>query len=373
MRDALVITITIIGISLFAGYVYNIMRPHFEQIGILQPAESRAYTAPDGGVFRSSDNGQSWRQLTNIKDEQRNFLSSDVFNIEFSPDNPDVIYIATSRGAYISANSGDEWSAFVSGALGLGEPVYAIAIDPKHTQRIYISTSSSGGGGRILKSQGAGFYAVYSTVDYMDNILGIWVDPFNANILYAGTQSGLLLVSNDFGESWQIRKEFSEPVRDLSMLPSDTRVLYATIGIGNIFKSTNQGLSWQDISTPLKNRYKESFTINQLIIDPHNESKIYLATNFGLLNSQNMGFSFSEIELLVAGADPEVFSMGLDPNIPNVIYIGVDSQIHKSIDGGESWQSKKLSTPRSISIIHVKKNDSRVIFAGVSYSHNVKK
>jgi len=344
------------------------MRPHFEQIGILQPAESRSYTAPDGGVFRSSDNGQSWIQLTSIKDEQKNFISSDVFDFAFPHDNPDVIYIATSRGAYISANSGDEWQSFVSGALGVSEPVYAFAIDPRDTKRMYISATSPGGGGRILKSQGEGFYAVYSTVDRMDSIVGIWIDSFNTSAVYAGTKSGLLLVSSDFGESWQIRKEFSEPVRDVKMLPSDTRVLFATVGMGNIFKSANQGLSWQNISVPLKNRYKENFKINQLIIDPHNESKIYLATNSGLLKSQNMGSSFSEVKLLAAGADPEVSSVGLDPNIPNVIYIGVDSQIHKSIDGGESWQSKKLSTPRIISRIHVKQNDSRVIFAGVSYA-----
>lgn len=367
MRSAIIITITIVGMSLFAGYVYNIMRPHFERIGILQPAESSAYTAPDGAVYRSNDSGRSWKQLTNIKDGQKNFLTSDVFDIQFMPDNPDVIYIATAHGAYVSANGGDGWQPFISGTLGAGEPTYAIAIDPENPQRMYIAAASASAGGRILKSQGSGFYVVYSTVDKLDSVLGVWIDSFNTNTLYAGTESGLLLASGDYGESWEIRKEFSEPVRDLKMLPSDTRVLYATVGAENIFKSTNQGVSWQNISTALIKKYKEDFNINQLISDPHNESRLYLAANSGLLKSENSGASFSEIELLAAGESPEVSSVGLDPNMPDVIYIGVNSQIHKSIDGGRSWQNKKLSTPRFINTINVKPNDSQVIFAGVGY------
>ena len=48
-----------------------------------------------------------------------------------------------------------------------------------------------------------------------------------------------------------------------------------------------------------------------------------------------------------------------------MIYIGVDSQIHKSEDGGKSWQIKKLDTARKISVIRVAPDDSSIVFAGV--------
>ena len=120
MRSSIIITITIVGISLFAGYVYNIMRPHFERIGILQPGESLAYAASDGGVFRSSDNGRSWKQLTNIKekDDQKKFLSSDVFEVQFMPDNPDVLYMATNHGVYVRATSAAECHPVIGGEVG---------------------------------------------------------------------------------------------------------------------------------------------------------------------------------------------------------------------------------------------------------------
>ena len=71
------------------------------------------------------------------------------------------------------------------------------------------------------------------------------------------------------------------------------------------------------------------------------------------------------IELLVAGEEPAVSAVGLDKQIQNVIYIGVDSQIHKSEDGGKSWQIKKLNTARKISVIRPMPDDPSVIFVGV--------
>ena len=195
-------------------------------------------------------------------------------------------------------------------------------------------------------------------------MLGVWVDSYDTSIIYAGTQSGLFLVSYDFGESWVVNKEFGEPVQNLYMLPSDTRIMYVSAG-GKIYKTLNQGQSWQDISLSLRNKYGDNFKVNSIAIDPHNERIIYAATTHGLLRSNDGGVSFSNIKLLAAGNEPRVSSVGLDPSMKDVIYIGVGSQIHKSDDGGSSWQIKKLNTSREISVIKVKPDDSGVIFVGV--------
>ena len=83
------------------------------------------------------------------------------------------------------------------------------------------------------------------------------------------------------------------------------------------------------------------------------------------MRSNDAGASFSRIELLGAGSEPRVSSVGLDPSGKDVIYIGVGSQIHKSGDGGISWQIKKLNTSREINVIKVKLDDPSVIFVGI--------
>ena len=356
MRDALIITISLIGLFLLIGYVYNAMSPYFVKLGVLE--SEYAATSSDGGIFRSNDFGRSWSQLSG------DLTRSKIFSMEFQDAYANTLTVAASSGLHKSEDRGDTWRLVASGVLSGGEAVSSFAIDPQNSQRIYIASYSQDKRGRILKSKEEGFYEVYSAISDDDKVLGVWIDSYDTSIIYAGTQRGLFLESNDFGESWKVKREFDEPLFALHMTPSDTRVMYARIA-EKIFKTSNRGQSWQDITSSLRSIYGRDFQVEQIAVDPHNERSIYIATSHGLLRSGNGGASFALIELLVAGEEPAVSAVGLDKQIRDVIYIGVDSQIHKSEDGGKSWQIKKLDTARKISVIRVAPDDSSIVFAGV--------
>lgn len=359
MRDALIITIMLIGLFLVAGYVYNVMSPHFEKLGLKE--QSLGPRVSDGGIFRSEDSGRSWSQ---IKDSGENISKQEVFEIQFDAEDPGILRIASSGGLYKSVDGGNGWSIVSDIAPVSAESVRSFAIDPKNPQRMYVASNFQSGRGRILKSKDGGFYEVYSTTFEGDKALGVWIDAFDTSTIYAGTEEGLFLESKDFGESWRVKKEFNGAVQDLHMVPSDTRIMYAHVG-GQVFKTRNQGQSWQDISTSLAAEYGKNFTVLKIAIDPHNENRLYIATSSGLLSSENAGASFFQIGLLVAGEEPKVSAVGLDPRISDVIYVGVGSQIHKTEDRGKSWQIKKLDTSRDVSVIRVKPDNSQIIFAGV--------
>ena len=153
MRDAFIITIILIALFLTAGYMYNIMAPHFAKLGII--SSDFGPSAKDGGIFVSRDFGRSWRQ---IADDESDIPKSSVFGLEFDKRNSEVLMIATSNGLFRSANEGNTWKPFISGVLETGEGVGSFAIDPKNRERMYIAPYSKDMGGRILKSQGGGFY-----------------------------------------------------------------------------------------------------------------------------------------------------------------------------------------------------------------------
>lgn len=356
MRDAFIITISLLGLFLLIGYAYNAMSPYFVKLGILE--SEYAPTSSDGGIFRSDDFGRSWNQIGG------DLTRSEVFGMEFQNAGANILIVAASSGLHKSEDGGNTWRLVASGVLSGGEAVSSFAVDPQNSQRIYVASYSRGARGRILKSKEEGFYEVYSTISAGDKVLGVWIDSYDTSIVYAGTQRGLFLESNDFGESWKVKNEFGEPLFALHMAPSDNRVMYARVS-GKIFKTLNGGQSWQDIASPLRSTYGKDFRVEQIVVDPHNERRIYIATSHGLLRSGNGGASFVRIELLVAGEEPAVSAVGLDKQIQNVIYIGVDSQIHKSEDGGKSWQIKKLDTARKISVIRPMPDDPSVIFVGV--------
>ncbi len=359
MRDALIITITLVGLFLLIGYMYNLMSPYFTKLGVLE--QSNVPVSGDGGIFRSLDSGRSWSQ---IGDGASDIKKSEVFDIQFDGKNPGSLTVATSKGLYRSDDGGDSWRQIANEALLVNEGVTSFAPDHKNSQRMYISSYLPAGRGRILKYKEGRFYEVYSTSDKEDRVLGVWLDPYETSVIYAGTQTGLFLESKDFGESWSVTWKFEDPVRAVHMLPSDTRIMYAHVG-GKIFLTKNQGKSWQDISASARGKFGGDFLVQQIIIDPHNENRIYAATNKGLVRSDNGGATFLKIALLTAEAASEVRAIGLDQEIEDMIYIAVASQIHKSEDGGKSWQVKKLDTARSVSVIKVKPDDSSVIFAGL--------
>ena len=57
-----------------------------------------------GGVFRQAVGDDQWEHLANGLPGE-----ADVHAITVHPDNPDVVYVGSTKGAYRSSNRGDSW------------------------------------------------------------------------------------------------------------------------------------------------------------------------------------------------------------------------------------------------------------------------
>jgi photosystem II stability/assembly factor-like uncharacterized protein len=227
---------------------------------------------------------------------------------------------------------------------------------------MYFATFVDGARSRIIKTKGVGFYEVYSTSVSENKITGLWIDSYDPSVIYAGTSKGLLLISRDFGESWKILREFTNAIKDLEMLSSDTRVIYIVTD-GLIFKSPNQG----NVFTQIWQTGSAATLITDLIIDPSNETVFYAATSRGLFRSLDSGGSFSEIKLPIGAETPNVSAISAPAVKKDLLLLGINSQIYKSEDAGAAWQIKQLDTSRKISVIAVKPDDPSIIFVGVAH------
>ena len=342
MRDALLITFILILIFVVIGVIYNILAPYLVKLGV---REESVALRNDGGLFRSLDFGRTWEHIPESGDLAR----SDVYELHFSPDNSNVIYVASSSGLYKSDDSGDKWERVTLGSLS---SVLSFAQDPNNSLRMYVAGDSDSGS-HIFKTRQEDFYEVYSNID--DEIVGIWVDTFDAVTVYAGTRKGFFLESKDFGESWRVNREFGASIRGLKILED---VMYVIVGDDTLFRSSNRGISWVNITPRVSG-------IRQITVSPHNENVLYLTTSDGLFRSQNRGDSFSKIDILAEDSS-ELSAVALDAQKPGVIYIGIGNQVHKTNDSGATWQIKTMDTLRNINIIRVKPDTSNTIFVGVS-------
>jgi hypothetical protein len=113
----------------------------------------------------------------------------------------------------------------------------------------------------------------------------------------------------------------------------------------NIYRTTNGGTNWQDITASLPNRYPMD-----IAVDPRNSQIVYVAYGgFGtghVFKSTNGGTTWADI----TGTLPDVHTTALivDPYNSNVVYLGSDIGVFISTNGGTDWNPFMDGLPDAI-------------------------
>lgn len=198
-------------------------------------------------------------------------------------------------------------------------------------------------------------------------ITSLALSQTNDNIIYAGSASGGIFKSIDYGVNWTavFDKQSSLSIGDVVIDPLNDSLLYAGTGEPNtgggsitydgngIYKSTNGGRTWT--SKGLTN----VGTIGKIAISKSNTNIIYVAavgniyqksTNKGLYKSANGGTTWSNV--LFISDSTSVNDVVVSPLNANIVYAttwerisrpgirvygGITSNLYKSTDGGVSW------------------------------------
>ena len=122
----------------------------------------------------------------------------------------------------------------------------------------------------------------------------------------------------------------------ISQLSPDT-VYVATAPLysrARVFRTTNGGDDWTDITGSLPDRYPAD-----LAIDPNNAANLFISfSGFGtshLFKSTDGGDNWLDIN----GSLPDlpIGAVTVDPAFPEVVYAGNDIGVYISGDGGQSW------------------------------------
>ena len=156
-----------------------------------------------------------------------------------------------------------------------------------------------------------------------DNIFSHPKDP---SVIYTNN-----FVSKDEGKHFE---KMGETLDAIALNPQNPREV---IGWGRsepkyILKSDDFGLHFEksaNIDIDLSNNFVE-----QILIDPNNPEKIYLATWKGLYVSNDGGKNFSKIPTDFG----IVNSIAISPANSNVIILGTEKGVVKSIDSGKTWK-----------------------------------
>lgn len=287
-----------------------------------------------GGFYKSSDAGKTWKENKDLKAQAVHAMTQ-------SPKDPDMLFVGTKNGVYVSKDSGDDWKRIESESMPLD--INSMAVDPRDTATLYAGTTyrpykstDSGKNWRLIKT---------GLIDDSD-VFAITVNSGNNDHLIASACSGIY-ESLNAGENWkkiQGIPSTSRRTRDIVQHPSVPGTIYAATTQG-FWMSTNGGKSW--IMTTSR-----TLEVNAIAVHPDEPKRVFIATNnFGVLVSNDGGKNFAPTNDNFTSRF--TYSVTPDLNQPNRLYAATQNTsmsggfFFVSDDGGANWtQAKGLDINR---------------------------
>ncbi|HVE36154.1 MAG TPA: glycosyl hydrolase [Gemmatimonadaceae bacterium] len=323
------------------------------------------FGAVDGGVWKTTNGGTSWR---NITDGVSRIAS--VGAITVAPSDPNVVYVGSGEadmredwtygdGMYRSTDGGETWTH-----LGLDDArhIARIVVDPRNPDRVFVAALGHGSGKNTTRG-------VYRSTDggknwqrvlYSDDSTGaidIAMDPGNSRIAYAAlwhmqrspwgftAGNGSLWKTTDGGDSWRdVSRNPGMPKNPLgrigiSVSPANPQRVYATIecppedSTGGIFRSDDGGATWQRTSGDQRWMVRPWY-YSVVTADPSDTNTVFLM-NLSTWKSTDGGRTFSRIRL----PHGDTHALWVDPADSRRMISGNDGGATISFDGGGTWSS----------------------------------
>jgi photosystem II stability/assembly factor-like uncharacterized protein len=235
-----------------------------------------------------------------------------------------------------------------------------LVIDPITPSTLYAGADGSSvfkstdGGNRWTEfNNGLPTFGRYSPRPQPAIIFTLAIDPVTPSTLYAGTDAGGVFKSTDAGTNWSAMNNglptytyygiaYTSAIFTLSIDPLTPSTLYAGVGAGGVFKSTDAGSNWTDSSTGLPGNEVEA-----LAIDPLTPSTLYAGTNgAGVYKSTDRGTSWTAMSNGLS--DLFIDTLTIDPLTPSTLYAGTSNGVYifvgDTINGGQGGSNHSSSS-----------------------------
>ncbi len=288
----------------------------------------------DGGIFKSLDGGSLWtkcydlpitqfyaitidshtpqrlyggtqdnstpRTLTGAPDNWDVIFGGDGFYAAIDFTNSNIVYSESQYGYLAkSTNLGGSWNIILDGIDGTERVNWCtpVVMSPFNSQilfygaqRLYKTVNGGGMWNHVsldLTGGPGGGNLVFGTITTISQ------SPLSPNIIWVGTDDSRVWITRNGGANWS-NVSSALPDRWCTRVTADvfdSSTAYVTFSgyhegdlMPHIFKTTNRGVNWSDISGNLA-----GIPINDVLPDPAHPGRLYVGTDFGVYYTQNGG------------------------------------------------------------------------------------
>jgi photosystem II stability/assembly factor-like uncharacterized protein len=190
------------------------------------PWENGVFTGPNNGIFKSTDGGTTWRQVTS------GLPSNELLGragLEVCAANPKRLYAIAgtkkeSGGVYRSDDAGETWTRMNDDERLWGRPgdFNEIRADPKNADVVYVAnvvTWKSTDGGKT--------FAALRGAPGGDDYHRLWINPNDTNIILNASDQGAVITVNG-GASWS--SWYNQPTAQMFHVSTDNAFPYRVCG-----------------------------------------------------------------------------------------------------------------------------------------------
>ena len=317
---------------------------HVDQHAIeFDPKNSqRVFVGNDGGFYTSTNRGSSWtksfnlpitqfyagtidflnpqrtyggtqdngtlRTLSGGEDNWEAIYGGDGFYVIVDPTDARYVYAESQNGGLGRSTNGGLPSSFIPATNGIASSdrknwSTPIEIDPQNPRVLYY------GANRLYRTRNRAASWTAISPDLTNGpspanlvygtLTTIAVSPLDSNLIYIGTDDANVWRTHDGGLNWQ-RLNTNLPRRWVTRVAADpvnVQAAYVTFSghasgsyLPHIFRTTNQGDTWTDISGNLP-----AAPINDVVIDPKNTATLYLGTDVGVFYTADLGANWQPL------------------------------------------------------------------------------
>jgi ligand-binding sensor domain-containing protein len=310
-------------------------------IHFIRDFENGLFVGSDGGVFKSTDNGSSFEDLTvglsitqfyrisvskqdsekiaggaqdnggfGFSNQWASYHGGDGMEGVIDPNNDNLYYGFLQNGTtlYVSNNSGQP-----GGTNGYSSPTSGNWITPlsiNNDSEVFAGYSS-------LYQFSSGNWTEVSP-SFGTNIDVLELDPINSDNIYVGLNSTIQR-SLDHGLTFTNLYNFPSNITSIEINNNDNNILYVTTsgGSGKVWKSLNQGLSFTDITGSLPNVVKNIIKHQTNTID----NVLYLGTSLGVYRYNDNVNNWTEFDNNLPNSSVRDLSINIpDNNITAATY-----------------------------------------------------
>ena len=274
------------------------------------------------------------------------------------------ILVGTRKGAFIltSDEQRQQWS--VDGPHFAGWEIYHMKGSNVAPERIYASQTSSWFGQIIQRSDDGG--KTWSQPGSDGNVeaaaeSGMPQGESNLFVYDTSEATGKPLSTHQWYDGTQHPWEFAR-VWHLEPSLDDPDTCYAGVEDAALFKTTNGGVTWQELAGLRGHESGPSWApgaggmcLHTIVLDPTNRDRIYCAISAaGTFRSDDGGDSWKPINQGLHSEyipDPTaevghcVHRIAIHPGNPNTLFMQKHWDVMRSDDGGESWREVSGNLP----------------------------